>query len=341
MFSGDDYDLEISNYITIKTVDSSGYDNVVQSVGYVIERSEVLPNGSTFALPPIFVENPNIGSIADSKVKYGTTYVYRIRSVAYIETQAQDMDSNNVVAVGFIASSLASNAHVVLCQDFTAPPPPSDFNVSWDQKNQCGRLMWSFPPNTQRDIKKFQVFRRKSIREPYQLIKMFDFDDSYIKSPYAETPDPSLVETIVSPKMFYLDQELNKNTRYIYTLCSIDAHGLSSNYSMQLEASFDKIGNKLIKRMVSVAGAPKAYPNVYLNSDTFVDSIKDEGHTKVRVVFNPEFLKVVDNAGHDLGLLKTGQTDTYRLQLINVDLQKQQVVELHLNADSNDVLKTS
>lgn len=322
VFSGDDYDLEISDYVTIKTVDTESYDTIVQSIGYIIERDspETL----------FFVEDPAVSTFVDTKVKYGSTHHYSIKTVAYVETLATNSSDGKMVAIGFLVSSQPSPSQVVTCEERVPPPCPSDFNIAWDYKQQCTRLSWSFPPNTQRDIKKFQVFRRATIRESFQLVKMFDFDDSEVKGiDYNETPDPTAVEN--KTETFWLDKEFTKSSRFIYAVCSIDAHGFSSGYSMQLEVSFDRFSNKVVKKLISVSGAPKSYPNSFLNVDTFVDTIKDEGHNKLEVVFNPEFLRVYDKQRTDLGLLKTGLNDTYRLQLINIDLQKQQVVDMNLD----------
>lgn len=42
VFSGDDYDFEIDNYILVKKIDSSGYDSILQTIGFIIEKTEYL-----------------------------------------------------------------------------------------------------------------------------------------------------------------------------------------------------------------------------------------------------------------------------------------------------------
>ena len=79
-----------------------------------------------------------------------------------------------------------------------------------------------------------------------------------------------------------------------------------------------------------MAGAPKAYPNAYLMRDTFVDTIRDSGHKKVKIIFSPEYLQVLDSKGNDLKLIKSDNDAKYILQLINIDLQEQQVIDLSL-----------
>jgi hypothetical protein len=147
----------------------------------------------------------------------------------------------------------------------------------------------------------------------------------------SEYPLPELVERVPDFIAFYLDREFGKDSKCIYAVSSVDAHGLCSNYSLQFEVSFDKFENKLVKRLISVSGAPKQYPNAYLNADTFVDTMKDSGHTNIQVVFNPDYLKLVTGENSDLRLLKTDRVNgKYRLQLINIDLQSQQSVDITL-----------
>jgi hypothetical protein len=331
IMKGKDYDLEILDYLSYRKIDTNGFDPVVQVVGYIIEKEEILPNGRMVSKEQIIVENATSSTTIDLKVRYGSTYSYHIKSVAYMEFQAEDHDTNSIIAVSFLACSKPSQVVVVNTVEEIAPPWPADFNVEWDYTQKAARILWSFPVNSQRDIKRFQVFRRSSIYEPFELIRMFDFDDSIIRSPYYEIPEHHLIELLDSPKTYYLDKEFTKDSRYIYTVCSIDAHGFSSNYGPQFEVSFDKFTNKLKKKLISTGGAPKPYPNMYLKEDTFVDTIKDSGHQRLKIYFNPEYLQVVDNKNHDLKLLKTDRTKgKYRFQMINVDLQSQKVVEINL-----------
>jgi hypothetical protein len=331
LVTADDYDTAVPNYVTYRPIEDDLFEATMQPIGYIIEKEELTSNGAPIVHDPLIVESPAIATTIDIKVKYGAKYRYYIRAIAYIEVQVYDVARNENAAAGFLLSSKKSPAIVVDCEETLPPPPPADFNVSWDFADQCARLLWSFPVNTQRDTKKFQIFRRPSIYQSFELIKMYDFDDSVIKSGFSETPDSSLVELTSAPQAFYLDKDFTRESSYIYALCCVDAHGYSSNYSMQYEATFDKFGNKLKIKMVSIEGAPKAYPNMYLNIDTFVDTIKDEGHSKLTVIFNPEYLEVTDSTGAPLNLLKTGANDFYRLQLINVDLQQQQVLNIKLD----------
>lgn len=327
-----EYDMEILEYVGIRNLDtSSNFVPTVQPIGYIIDKQEVKADGTIIDMAPIIIDNPQVTTTADLKIKYGSKYMYRIRSVVFVEIQAQDIETDNILAISFLICSQQSAAQVVQCEEKVAPPPPADFNIAWDYKNTAARLTWALPTNPQRDIKYFQVFKRASIREPFEMIKMFDFDDSHIKTKFLESPDSALIEKSSSPKTMFLDYEFGRNSKCIYSICSIDAHGMSSNYSIQFEVTYDKFKNKIEKKLISVSGAPKAYPNMYLNQDTFVDTMKTSGHKKVRIIFNPEYLNIYDSDDNDLQVLKTDDKSFYKMSIINIDNQQQKSITIKLD----------
>lgn len=336
------FEFEVLDYLDIRPISTNGYTPVIQAVGYILEKTEYLNDGTTRSYDPIVIEDPFTAVTFDPQVRYGATYGYRIKSIFYVDIQAQDIETKQNVLVTFLVSSQISPEVQVTTEEFDPPPPPADFNLTWDYGEQVLRCTWNLPVNSQRDIKYLQLFRRKSIFEPFEMLRMWDFNDSLVNDPvtgfvigYNETPDITLVEksTNVPPRPtgFFLDREFTKDSRFIYAVAAIDAHGFSSPFSIQFEASFDRFANKLVKKLASHSGAPKPYPNAYLNQDTFVDTVKDSGHTKLLVVFNPDFITVRDAGQTDLRLLKTDSDNgRYRLQIINVDLQAQKVVDLFL-----------
>jgi hypothetical protein len=330
IISGQDYDFEVLDYVKVRQINPTKFDSTAQVIGYIIDKEEILPDGTIASKEPIIVENPFANETIDLKIRYDATYAYTIRSIAAVEIAVEDTDTDDVVAIMFLVSSKPSNRIVITAEEVIPPPPPADFNINYDYQAKALRLMWNFPVNTQRDIKKFQVFRRRSIDEPFELIKQFDFNDSMVKTRAREFPDPELVEYSTSPKNYYIDKEFTRDSKFIYAVCAIDAHEYSSNYSPQIMISFNRFKNKIEKKLISNSGAPKAYPNAYILQDTFVDTIRDSNHKNVKVIFNPEFLTVLNNRGDDLGLIKTDGDSRYQLQLINVDLQEQQVINISL-----------
>jgi hypothetical protein len=82
---------------------------------------------------------------------------------------------------------------------------------------------------------------------------------------------------------------------------------------------------------ISPPGAPKTYPNLLINKQVFVDTIKNEGYSQMTVVLNPDFLNLKNIRGDDLGLIKTQESGgEYVIKLINLDLQKDQTVKFQV-----------
>jgi hypothetical protein len=331
LISPSDYEFEVLSYVGYKPVDTNGYQPVIHSLGYIVEKREVKSDGSVEQHPPIIIEDSFTATVFDGQVRYNSVYYYRIRAVYLVEARAVDERSGQNLLVSFLVGSKFTPEFQASAVEMVPPPPPADFNVAWDYGERALRCTWNLPNNPQQDIKYIQLFRRKSIAEPFQLIQMWDFNDTHTRVPLSEYPLPELVQRTPSFVGIFLDREFGKDSDYIYAVAAIDAHGLTSNYSLQFQASFNRFDNKLVKKLVSISGAPKQYPNAYLNADTFVDTIRDSGHTSIRVVFNPDFLALVNGNSADLGLVKTDRVNgKYRLQLINVDLQAQQNVDITL-----------
>lgn len=333
---GEDYDINIVDVVNTTAVDSDSYKNEIRTIGYIVEKFELQNDNTLTQQDSLIVDSPTISTTLDFSVRYGSRYIYKIRTVALAELQVQDTDTDSIVNVQFLVASEPSSPIIVETEETIPPPPPSDFRLHWDKKNENLVLLWSFPNEPQLDIKKFQVFRRSSIEEPFQLLKQYDFDDSTIKTPQQENVRSDLNERMPgSPKAFYVDNEFTKDSKFIYALCCVDAHGFSSTYSIQYEAAFDKFKNKLMFKVISPKGAPKTLPNAFLEDDPFVNSIKDSNHDKMRIVFNPEQLDVVDENGFSQNLLNLGNDSKYKVQLINVDLQQQQDVDIHIDDKRN------
>lgn len=315
----------------ISETPGDGAGSNVRYVGYVIEKTAISPTGVVEEKDPLFINGINVSSTIDFSVAYGVRYVYAIRAISLVTLPSMSDATDELIdATYMIASSKIMST--VECIENVPPPPPVDFNVIYRYHERVPRLMWNFPITKQRDVKKFQIFRRASINEPFMLLKVHDFDDSEIPIINNEIIFDFLIEKMNQPQTFYDDFDFNKESKFIYAVACIDAHGLSSNLSAQFEISFNKYKNRLNKRLISASGAPKSYPNLYLLNDAFVDVIKDSGHDRVTVYFDPEFLEVFNDNGSDLGLLATNNNDgLYKLQFINTDLQQATTLDIIVN----------
>ena len=77
----------------------------------------------------------------------------------------------------YLASRTPTPA-IVKAEETTPSLPPSTLIGNFIYKRGNGiRLDWARPSSPTRDIKKYQVFRRRSINEPFELIAQYDFSD--------------------------------------------------------------------------------------------------------------------------------------------------------------------
>lgn len=326
-----DYDtfLDAIDLISGDATDHWSKSNVI---GYIIEKSEIIRRGDTpIQHSPIIVPSSEITTAIDINVRYGATYVYTIRTLAELEVKAVDEEGNTTFAISLV-SSRPSRRIQVRCEEVVPPPPPADFNVLWDYQQKLPVLTWSFPVNTQQDIKRFQVFRRKTINDAFELIQELDFDDSVIKVPRSESPRSDLVKKVESPVLRFIDTEFTKDSSYIYAVASLDAHDQSSGYSIQFNVSFDRFKNRLVKSLISLSGAPKPYPNFFILTDLFQDTIRDSDHTRMKIYFDAEAIDIEDSDKNKQQLYATTNLSNgkYRMQILNVDLQKQDVLNIKI-----------
>lgn len=361
--NGSQYDLSLENPINTKVQDINTHNNFVfQATGYIIERYRLQDN-SQVEKRVFFVESPDIIEYFDTEIRYNQRYVYNIKVITAVQTLGFDpVEKVNNVATYLISSKLIRT--FIECIDKKPTEPPTDFFIRWDYGLKKVVLTWNFPNDTRRHIKYFQVFRRKNIgairpaQLPFELVQMYDFNDlqqaegtyfsregtDFIFLNGEDSIDNGIVSNInsvsnlssMTPTCF-IDEEFNREDYYIYSVAAIDAHGITTNYSNQIGIKFNKQRNTIDRVDVSAPGAPKPYPNLYLNKDTFVDTIKNEGYSQVTVIFNPEYFSLKAQTGEDLKLLNFGPDNFYRLQLINTDLQADQFIDIKITDNRSQV----
>jgi len=322
-----EYDIALNSII--EPISLSSTNNVVAGkvIGYIIDKVEIDDVGNVIVKPPIVIENNNISRTVDLNVAYGRTYMYSIRSVALLFLNATADDVDNNVRIAILASSRNSSYKEIRTFEAVPPPAPADFGAIWDHASQRLRLMWAFPVNKQRDISRFQIFRRASVAEPFELLAELDFDKSVQRYENFEDVGNKRIR-MNTPRTWFEDNKFNKQSSFIYALCSIDAHGLSSNYSAQLQITYNGLEHRLNIKQVSAAGAPKQYPNMLVPVFLTENVMKDSGHDKVHIYFDPEIINAVDVNGNDFKLIAKDGNAKYRLSLINLDLQQSEGVDI-------------
>lgn len=309
-------------------------------VGFIIDKFEVMSNGSLKAHPPIVVDSPHVHLTVDYRVKFNAKYCYTIRSIALLTMPAIEEVTGEVATVKVLVSSKPANKIYVSTLKLDAPPPPGDIDFTWNYQTNRLMVTWAFPVTSERDVKQFQVFRRDNVDHCFELQKQYNFDNSVQKFPYNELPDTRLVEHLSTPATFWIDDDFNwdvntnRDSGLIYSIVAIDAHGQTSGYSAQFRVWFDRFKNALQRELVSHTGAPKPYPNLYLEGSLFENTIRVSGPSskRMKLYFNPEFYYVTDDSGRTTQVVQTTQIGGgYKLQFINLDNMKS--ADLNISID--------
>lgn len=306
-------------------------------VGHIIERVEEFSSGerNKEVIGRLGYDSSNTTFI-DGNVKYGARYSYTIKSL-YEATVPQIITGRSeAITSKVLVFSAPSSIASITAENDIPPPPPTDVSFSFDHTRGELVIRWEFPVNPQQDVTRFQLFRRRSIAESFILLKEFDFDRS--SSPVIRSDAPLPINVIKSnfPVRRFIDHDFGRSSDYIYALCSVDAHGLVSNYSTQFRVTFNRRLNTIIVKSISSSGAPRSYPNLYLNNpdSLTLDSISERGPTRMRIVFDPEYHDVTAS-GFNLELLKFIENDAkYFVNVIDTDRAEQVSVPISIISGS-------
>lgn len=378
------YDYEVGDDNLLSAgVDYTVIAPVIQHVGYVVHKSEMNTNNELIRHEPVFIGRKNIQEFIDPSVTYGHTYTYKLRSVSAVEYDfivkgggtggsGKPGELQKVRGLFFIGSKV--DTITMKCIETIPPEPPTYLRFNY-QRNEGLLVEWDNPPNSQGDIAGFLIYRRSNIGQPFTLIKEINFERSNLVGVTSFTPtfraEKSLEQNrlrCAGPKYFCLDTDFNNDSGFIYSVVSFDMHGLTSNYSPQYAVTYDRPTNKITVQTVSKQPAPKAYPNMFFNtdgniSDLMLDNIKVSNKKRMTVFFNPEYYHIFKKVAFDPETQTTQTEDVrviqcnpahsvdgqngiqhsdcepiYRIHLINPDLQKDNIVDICISDESTAVI---
>ena len=289
----------------------------------------------------------------DPALNYGSRYSYTIRSVFNFSLKRTTGQNESFIQRKYLVNSCYSKTLDVDCVETLPPPPPKDLSAYFDYslKNRKSpgalRLTWSFPVNPQRDTAGFVVFRRRNIYEPFNVIRILDFNFSLPTAKRGRNYKFEIASyekvTLLSGEdsyTNYLDKDFKHDTDYIYTLCSIDAHGHISGYSSQLLINFDSKLNRLSLEQMSPPGAPLLFPNWFLKTKAFQDVARVSNYRSATLKFRPDYKEIRTGIGGETKVKIVSGTDpdhgghpdnAYFLQIINPDRSDDLVFKYQLN----------
>jgi len=254
----------------------------------------------------------------DAYVAYGKSYRYEIRPVFARYVEPDNLDNEKVV---FISSDESSFIDVT-CVEEKAPSPPRNVSFEYIQGEKI-KITWQRPesyvadisdrfgsssPATSKlydtnDIKGYQLFVRNSLQQPYRLLQYFTFNNTYPADARIRPPEiiPSELtmssERVTSATEFPYPEfheqkqyvtKIRPNIDYYFAMCSVDAHGNTSQYSSQNRVRRNNVTGEVDIEMVSQVGAPKQYPNLLIPSKLIRPSFTVSGFHYMDIYYAPD-----------------------------------------------------
>lgn len=315
---------------------SSGFVPYYLNVGYLIEKF-IKENGMYTKKSSYFsyydknneIINSdqrliqNVKTINDVSVKYGKTYRYIVYPVYYIIMPSKQ---NYHTIDHFIVCDYPYITSDIECVETKRPIPPALMSFNYSKSKQEMSIEWSTPLEVQGDVKGYQIFKRHSLDDPFVLINQIEFHN--VNDAYERNKNVS--ERIVAKqnninKNVFIDRDFRKDKVQIYTMCSIDARGLTSNYSSQYGVKY--IEGKCDADLVSPPGAPLHMPNLLLprrskyfeNEDYLVDNTPVEDKvSKFTLYVTPEFNRV-NTASGDSNDFESVLKENYKMSIFKLE----------------------
>lgn len=323
-------------------------------VGFLIKKNikrkdtnEILRNvSSQFVF--FDISNP-VKSIVkyDNNISYSNYYSYDIQLVFCLS-----IVNNGENGEPFIY-------HYLICQnsytdtwkraiDYYQPEPPNALRAKYIYGSKKVLLQWDNPVNPQNDIIGYHIYRRTKLNEPYELIKVYvkksfeKYKNFTLHADIFDTNDTNLVKILNSNSLLneFIDDVDNINNLYIYTVCAFDAHGMVSNYSNQIAIRYSQIYNQLIVDNISLANAPRQYPNIYIrrksilfNNDNllfnFAPFFKNKKYLKMYFTPDTNQIKSMGNNGNNIINLNFNNVD-YHLNILRLTDLKSKNIKFNL-----------
>jgi len=269
---------------------SAVYDqNGLGTVGYVIFKSEIdqISGEKIQNLGCILVRDLEQTSYNDTSVRYGAKYQYNIHPLIIVKPQA---------GTDFCFLMIGSRGKSIRIRTVESNPPPpveairfsyigdSTVSMNWTPPTQYG----SIATKVIGDIKGYQIFIRRTVNEPFELFRHIDFNDMIGRENF-QIPEqiPGNLMTFKNYHVTNYNINIARDTEYIVAMCTIDAHGNSSNLSPQYRIVLDSAKNAIIVGYASFKGAPKQYPNMMMTKKVFIDAIKVSNKKKMTVFYAP------------------------------------------------------
>ena len=328
-FNFDDYEMQIDPINYNKT----SYVTGIGLLGIIAFKTRVDGDNRIPEKPIVLLERDK-NQITDNAVMYGATYDYSLHTLGLCSLR----DNTNKIT-DFLVVSPGGRKVTIDCIE--AKPPKTVTSVNFRFMDSSMQVEWDLPSQTSatgqplNDIKYVQVFERNSVYEPFRLFMMLDFNDSLVRIPLQENIPLSRTVFVTRSQNFVEVPLPTRAESKIWAVCTVDAHGNSSNLSGQYRSTVDSLNNYSMEH-VAYPGSPKQYPNLTCVEDGFVDSIKAAGCSKLEIYHNPTITTLIGTKEEKMiEVSKTNGSSgeylpAYVLQLIDIETQEDQIINFYI-----------
>lgn len=265
-------------------------------------------------------------SYEDEAVKYGKTYRYVVSEV-YLYSE---LDSNdNCILNKYLICDHPYITRDIECKENEAPPPPNNLKFRVTREGNLN-IKWDEPSDYQYDARGYQILKRHSLEEPFRVIAQLEGHSSNdLYEPEEIIPEVFIKRTPDDVKYSYTDFSYEKGRITIYSIRTIDAHGLFSNYSEQIAILYDPFEDKLIYDLICYEGSKRETPNENIlekskffdYDDNLVDNLPIIKNIKnIKLYITPDFGSV-ESGENKINVLENNANYKFTILRVN-DLKK-------------------
>lgn len=229
-------------------------------------------------------------TLEDEAIRYGETYRYVCHYVYHFMCLSEE---NRFMLDHFLLCTNPYISNDVVCKEFNKPPPPTGLSFNYNSASKSLYLNWRHPTNYENDVKGYQILKRSNLEEPYTLINQLEghlqtdaYELTELVSVNAITKTPGYIPD------FFEDKTFNKNMLSIYTIRSIDAHGMISDYGEQIAVYYDFLRSSLIVDSIAPQGARVNYPNETIRNKSMLFENNVDVVDNLPIVSNPKKISV-------------------------------------------------
>lgn len=186
--------------------------------------------------------------------------------------------------------------------DNKPPPPPSSISIIPNSIKREICVTWLKPANSQRDIKEFKVYRRKNIGVDWAVVSTLPENENIFT-------DENVIE----------GEEIGADSKWIYAITCVDAHGIESFLSSQVQAELNPNykAEKEEKKLKWISGSGTRPDEVNVVLKKFWDQEKPIiARESINISPAKEFSDTVKHL-----IIKVTSLDTHEKKEFKVDLK--------------------